>query len=63
MGKSTRKLIRTFNVPGYKDRYSVINIETGKSILITSSLNLAIHELYKNDDKTIIFPKNKLTKF
>lgn len=62
MGKPTGKIIQTLVVPGYAKRYSVTDVKTGKVILVTSNYKLALAELYRNDDKIVIFPLLKKAK-
>ena len=59
MGKSAGKIITTMVVPGYDKRYVVTDSKSGKILLVTSNYKSALAELYKNDTKTIIFPKFK----
>jgi len=59
MGKPTSKIIETLYVPNYPERYVVINKITNKILLVTSNYKSALGELYKNDNKVILFPKGK----
>ena len=57
MGKSTGKIIEALYVPNYPERFVVTDKKTGKILLVTSDYRVALAELYKQENKVILFPK------